>query len=103
MTTITHSVIAAFLLLLSGCQSGSIREPVRAVETIEVKVPVPVRIEPPAELMAEFVPAALPEFTAPTDAGATSALTREGELRLKELLLDLRNQIRAWQVWAAEK
>lgn len=85
--------VLAVLVLLAGCASVS-------RETIEVKVPVPVKAMPPAELT---VPLATrpPVFVAPADPKATSALTAEGERTLKVLLLELLTRVRAWEAWGA--
>jgi hypothetical protein len=69
-------------------------------ETVTVEVPVATRATPPAELTAPL-DAAPPVFVAPTDAQATSALTPEGERRLRALLEELLARLRAWAAWAA--
>lgn len=73
---------------------------VSACAPTTIKVPVPERPTPPPELTA---PLALtpPVFVAPSHPQATSALTPEGERRLKTLLLDLFERTNAWQAWAA--
>ena len=85
--------VLVVVLLLAGCASVS-------RETDEVKVPVPVKAMPPAELT---VPLATrpPVFVAPADPKATSALTAEGERTLKVLLLELLTRVRAWEAWGA--
>ncbi len=79
---------------LTGCAAVS-------PETVTVEVPVAVRAAPPAELTAPLA-AAAPVFVAPADAAATSALTPEGERRLRQLLHELLARLRAWAAWAAE-
>ena len=88
-------------LLLAACgvldrkpESVVIREPVR------VEIPVPVRATPPAELLAPIAPER-PEFVAPTDPRATSALTADGEKALRRLLIELTARLAAWRDWAA--
>jgi hypothetical protein len=50
--------------------------------TVEVKVPTPTVIQPPAELLAPFsMP--LPVFVSPSDPAASSALTVEQERALR--------------------
>jgi hypothetical protein len=87
-------------LLLGGCDGlGRQPEPITLREPVRVEIPVPVRATPPAELLA---PLALerPEFVAPTDPRATSALTPEGEKQLRRLVLDLFARVDAWRAWA---
>lgn len=69
---------------------------------VEVKVPVPVKARAPDELRQPVKTGPLPVFVAPADPKATSALTPEGEKRLKRLLLELQTRIRAWEAWDAE-
>lgn len=92
-------LIAAGLLV--GCAVQP--EPVPAVQTVYVDKPVAVRREPPAdlvELRRNLGP--LPQFVAPTDEAATSALTPEGERRLRALLDRLATGLEAWEAWAGE-
>ncbi len=94
-------VIAILALLLAGCGSTPTREPVCEVEIVEVKVPVPVRAEPPAELMGPLVlDDPLPVWLAPSAPGATSALDGEGEIRLRMIIHRLLGEIEAWLEWA---
>ena len=89
-------------LVLTGCGRKAppqVLPPIRIVETVEVKVPVPVRVPPPAELLALVRPP-LPAFVIPTDPGASSALTVEGERLLRALIEDLLTRIAAWEAWA---
>jgi hypothetical protein len=98
---LVNLAVLLLILLLAGCGSAETR-PARVVETVEVKVPVPVRAEPPGELMAPYVPEALPTWISPADPEATSALSREGEQRLKLLLHDMKTRLDAWRAWALE-
>ena len=75
-------------------------EVIRVVETQVVEVPVAVQPEPPAELMAPFLPDALPKFVEPSAPGASSALTSEGERRLMLMIHDLVTRDKAWRAWA---
>lgn len=72
---------------------------VRVVETVEVKVPVPVARAVPPELLVPLAPP-LPSFVAPQDVSASSALTADGERLLRGLLNDLLTRIAAWEAWA---
>lgn len=71
------------------------------IRTVTVEVPVPVKAQPPAELLtAQTFP--LPIFIAPSDPGASSALTAEGERLLRGLIEELLAKLRAWEAWAKE-
>ena len=89
---IAAAAVAFVLLLPAGCASVS-------QETVTVEVPVAVRAAPPAELTAPLA-APAPVFVAPADPAATSALTPEGERRLRQLLHELLTRVRAWAAWA---
>lgn len=87
------------VLLLAGCAC----EPVARTEYQHVTVPVAVRAQPPAELTQ---PIAVPQelrFVPPDDAGASSALTPEGETALVQLIEDYVARIAAWHAWAVEE
>ncbi len=90
---IKRTMIAVLLMLLAGCASVS-------RETVEVKIPVPVKAVPAAALTAPLA-ARPPVFVAPVDPGVTSCLTPAGERDLKVLLLELRTRLRAWEAWGA--
>lgn len=97
LSAVIERVVQAFLLLLTlfvlaGCTTVS-------PETVTVEVPVAVRAAPPVELTAPLA-APAPVFVAPADAQATSALTPEGERRLRQLLHELLTRVRAWAAWA---
>lgn len=84
------------LVLLAGCCPDP--EPIIQRETITVEVPVQIKTRLPPEIV-DGVEVELPEFVQPADPAATSALTAEGERRLKTLLLtvaNLRAAVRAW-------
>lgn len=92
----------ACLMLLAGC-GGKKTPPVvmpPEIRTIEVKVPVPVRVTPPPELLAAIRPP-LPIFISPFDPMATSALTAEGERLLRGLIEELFARLEAWKAWAS--
>lgn len=87
-------------LLVAGCGAKKVPpQIVRVVETVEVKVPVPVQRTPPAELLVPLKPP-LPTFVAPESPDASSALTAEGERLLRGLIEDLLTRIEAWKTWA---
>ena len=89
-------------MALAGC-AGAPPQAVPVVETVYVDRPVPVKRQPPAELMAlrgQLGP--LPVFVDPGDPAATSALTPDGERRLRALLEQLVTGLEAWEAWAAE-
>lgn len=89
-------------VVLTGC---AWRQPqqVPVVETVYVDRPVPVKRQPPDDLMQlrEHVGPA-PQFVAPGDPDATSALTPEGERRLRALVEQLLTGLEAWEAWAAD-
>ena len=85
----------------AGCATCPVVEPVRIVQPVEVRVPVPVTRRPPPELL-EPIRADLPEFVTPAAPTASSALTPEGERRLRALLVLLRARLAAWEAWAVE-
>lgn len=87
-------------LLVAGCGAKQLPpQIVRVVETVEVKVPVPVQRTPPAELLLPLKPP-LPVFVSPESPDASSALTAEGERLLRGLIEELLTRIEAWQTWA---
>jgi hypothetical protein len=83
------------ILLMVGCAKP---DPIIRYHTIEVKVPVQIKAEPPEALRTPPLLEA-PTFVPPSDPAASSALTKEGEQQLKRLLLQLRNRERAWRAW----
>jgi hypothetical protein len=91
------------LLLVPACgKTPPVVQPtiVRVVETVEVKIPVPVKAAPPAELLLAVRVFPLPVFVAPADPLASSALTADGERRLRGLIEELLAQLAAWKAWA---
>ena len=84
------------LVLLAGCASA----PEIVVKTVEIKVPVPVRVEAPAELLAPYRPTKLPVFVQPAAPAASSALTADGEKALRAIIEDLTARDAAWRAWA---
>ena len=85
---------ALVALALAACAG-----PERIV-TKEVMVPVPTKSEAPDWLMAGYRPEAIPEFVAPDDPRASSALTPEGEKALRLIIIDLTGRDDAWREWA---
>lgn len=89
--------LALMVLALGGCATvGGV-----GTEMVAVSVPVAVHRTPPPELLAPPDAGELPEFVAPTDPAATSALTPEGERRLKSWLLELKRRDEMWRAWGA--
>lgn len=87
-------VLAAILCLgLAACA-----ERVR-VETVTIKVPVPVARECPAELCGPVAYGPLPVFTA--GEGDAVILDAEGQRRLRDLLTLLKGRDEAFRAWAA--
>ena len=89
-----RALVFSAMMLLSGC-AGQER-----IVTKEVTVPVAVKAEAPDWLAAGYKPEALPEFVAPNDPSASSALTPDGEKALRLIILDLTGRDRAWREWA---
>lgn len=98
-----HLVI--LLLVATACgKTPPVLQPtiVEVVKTVEIKVPIPVKAEPPPELLAPFkIP--LPVFVAPSDAETSSALTVDGERLLRGLVEELLQRLKAWEEWAKAK
>lgn len=92
--------LAAMFLVSCGKKPPILQpDPVTVYQTVETKVPVPVKALPPAELLASH-PFLIPVFVAPSDPLASSALTAEGERLLRGLIEDLYALIDAWKAWA---
>jgi len=87
-------VLLALSLLLAGCAGQDV-----VYKPVTADVPVAVHVSPPASLLAPLgiTP---PEFVDPSDPTASSALTAEGEKRLRDMLLKLDARIREWRNWA---
>lgn len=101
---VTLALLASMFLVACGGKKPPVVQPtvVEIIKTVEVRVPVPVKAEPPAELLAPLrVP--LPVFVAPSHQAASSALTAEGERLLRALIEELLATIDAWKQWAATK
>lgn len=73
--------------------------PIEIVRTERVEVPVPVKVVPPAELLAPIA-SPVPVFVQPAAADASSALTADGERKLRALIADLLGRLAAWKAWA---
>ena len=70
------------------------------IVTKEVMVPVAVKAEAPDWLSSGYKPEAIPEFVAPNDPRASSALTPDGEKALRLIIIDLIGRDQAWREWA---
>jgi hypothetical protein len=89
------------LLFLIGCHKKPPIVVPPEIRTVEVSVPVPVKVAPPVELLAAVKPP-LPVFVSPADPMATSGLTAEGERMLRGLIEELLGRLEAWKAWAKE-
>jgi hypothetical protein len=78
-------------LLLAGCGGTQL-----------VKVEVPTKIHPPADLVEPLSKEHRPTFVYPNDSGASSCLTPEGERQLRELFLELLGKYEALRAWAID-
>jgi hypothetical protein len=94
-------LLVVIALMLYGCAVIDwIRpEPIIKYETIEIKVPIYMKPTPPDILLKppEFV---LPVFVGPRSEWASSALTVQGEAKLKRILLNLYDREKAWREWS---
>ncbi len=91
------SAALALGLSLSGCGDG---EKIRLFEPVEVKVAVPVKAAPPAELMQPYRAPALPDFMRPNDPRAAFCVDPLGAANLKGVTHDLLKRDAAWREWA---
>lgn len=91
MATRTLSALALTAALVGCCGS--------APKPLEVKIPIAVRAQPPAELVDCGRGLPLPAFEACGPAG-WSCLPPVEEARLRELLHGLARCGEAWRVWA---
>lgn len=91
-------MVAVAAVALSAC--GPRPDRVIVHDTVEVRVPVYMRLQPPAELARQYVPGELPEFISPLDSGAAVALSSDGARGLRALLRDLMARDDAWRAWA---
>lgn len=87
------------LLFIIGCHKKPPVVVPPEIRTVEVLVPTPVKVAPPAELVAAVKPP-LPVFVSPSDPAATSGLTAEGERMLRGLIEELLGRLEAWKAWA---
>jgi len=95
-----RGTVLILAVLLSGCCTTQ-TPPVPTVQTVYVDRPIPVKQKPPAELMElrnNIGP--LPVFVHPGDPGASSALTPDGERRLRALIERLLSGLEAWEALA---
>lgn len=95
--------VSLLALAVAACgKKAPIVQPPTVVEIItpgpEVKVPVPVLLEAPSELLAPFTTRP-PVFVAPTDPLASSALTVEEERALRAAWFERVTRVAAWEAW----
>lgn len=94
---------ALIALALAGCGArDEARPPQRIIETKEVRIPVPVRVEPPAELARPFQPPALPEFKPAGTPGIVVGLTAAGAKAFERFVSAWHKRDAAWRAWAAD-
>ncbi len=99
----TRQILAAIvatlsMLALAGCSSSP--PPRETIRTVEVKVPVPVPIAPPAELLATVPPPASDVFLVPGAPGAVACVDAAGRAALVGYVERLRNAHSVWLAWA---
>lgn len=90
-------IMIIILVVVSGC-SWLRPEPIIQTKTIEVKVPVYLKAEAP-DFLLKRQKYDLPDFHHPSDVGVSSCLNTAGEEKLKRLLIDLDDRLRAWIAW----
>jgi hypothetical protein len=83
---------------LGGCYPFAER-----VRTVEVKVPVPVKAQPPRELQGSEALPPLPRWVGPQDPAASSCLTPTGEDQLREREGRAVEQLGGWSAWARDQ
>jgi len=82
------------LLLLAACGGAE------DTKTTFVNVPVTVRAQAPKQLLAP-IEQEPPAFMDPAGPGASSALDKVNELKLKLYVAALKQRIAAWTAWAS--
>jgi len=92
MTRIALAAVA--VVALAGC-SGITR-----TETVEVRVPVPVRAEPPEELLEPPSSPSGAPFVSPDHPDAVAGITADGRDEIVDHVDELRRRDRAWRAWA---
>lgn len=90
------ALICANALWLISCAHAP--APITVTRPVEVRVPVPVACEPPADLTADLT-LPQPTFHSPTDAGVTSGLLPADETALMTRDGLLRKRLEAWASW----
>lgn len=91
----TRLLSALVFAVLAGCVSGP-------PDRIEVKVPVGMRVQPPAELLVPVPPPAPGVFVGRADPRSVIGITEAGRRALVEHIDALRARDRAWRAWATE-
>lgn len=89
----------AIALSLAACAN---QKPDVLYTPVDVKVPIPVHRDAPAELMTDITPGDDLKFIAPGDPEASSALSKDGERALRRLVRELNARLSAWKSWATE-
>lgn len=69
------------------------------VDIQRVEVPVPVQAAAPAELLQCQARGPFPVFLPPDDPAASSCVSQEGELRMRNLIETERACRMGWQAW----
>ncbi len=87
---VRQALILLVALPLAGCAS----------EPLTVKVPVPQRVEPLAELLEPVETPAVEIFVPPGNAGAVACVAPAGRDALVDYVGRLRQRVEAWRAWA---
>lgn len=97
---ITAAILSSFAMLaLAGCSSAP--PPRETIRTVEVQVPVPIQIAPPAELLVPIPAPAQDVFVPPGAPGAVACIDTVGRAALVGYVERLRNANAAWLAWSA--
>lgn len=89
-----NPVVIAALMMLAGCSAFT-----PETRDVEVRVPVYLMPEPPAELMRPPITGELWQFVDPSDKRAVVALTFENWVHFQEVIYDLRRAVEGWPLW----
>jgi hypothetical protein len=96
-----RALALAVTVALTGCERAMRRAPlVNREPGPTVEVPVYVRTPAPPWLLTapEY---AMPTWVAPSDPGASSALTEQGERALQDAISECVTRERAWRAWGS--
>jgi len=88
-------VSVTLCLLLAACNA---RQEI-VYEPVEVTVPIPVRAEPPPELLLPIM-VETPTWVTPADSDAVVSLREQDARQMLRLLSAIKTRLEAWRAWA---